>query len=210
MSLSGLRVLASMYRYPDSTYHARVVQAIDALAQAGHEDAVAPMEQFSQWVASRSQSELEEGYTQTFDLSPKCSAEVGWHVFGEDYARGAFMVEIRQLLREYEVPEDTELPDHISHMLLLIDAMATYAGRHGIADRATAEAALRIIDDAINLALEKMLEALEKNASDFLPLMRATSSVLADVRASIEPHEVVGASSSPTHHRNGHSEVAHD
>ncbi len=41
----------------------------------------------------------EELYTRTFDLNPVCALEIGWHLFGEDYERGAFLVRMRDQLR---------------------------------------------------------------------------------------------------------------
>ena len=32
--------------------------------------------------------QIEETFTRTFDVNPACALEVGWHLFGEEYARG--------------------------------------------------------------------------------------------------------------------------
>ena len=67
-------------------------------------------------------TELEELYTRTFDINPVCSLEVGWHLFGEDYNRGAFLVRMRGLLREHGIEEGAELPDHLESVLRVLDA----------------------------------------------------------------------------------------
>ena len=36
--------------------------------------------------------QIQELYTRTFDINPVCTLEIGWHIFGEDYARGALLV----------------------------------------------------------------------------------------------------------------------
>ena len=64
-----------------------------------------------------------------------CSLEVGWHIFGEDYNRGALLVTVRGLLREHGLPEGTELPDHLATVLPLLgrlpdDAAETWARRY--------------------------------------------------------------------------------
>ncbi|MHC4937924.1 MAG: nitrate reductase molybdenum cofactor assembly chaperone [Planctomycetota bacterium] len=68
-------------------------------------------------------AELEELYTRTFDINPVCSLEVGWHLFGEDYNRGAFLVRMRGLLREHGIEEGAELPDHLESVLRVLDVM---------------------------------------------------------------------------------------
>ena len=68
-------------------------------------------------------SELEELYTRTFDINPVCSLETGWHLFGEDYNRGAFLVRMRGLLRQHGIEEGAELPDHLESALRVLAVM---------------------------------------------------------------------------------------
>ena len=68
---------------------------------------------------------VEELFTRTFDLNPSCCLEVGWHLYGEDYPRGAFLVNMRQTLAEENLPESAELPDHLSHCLRLLPRLET-------------------------------------------------------------------------------------
>src|SRR3972149_5384978 len=80
------------------------------------------------WTASRPTSEarleeLEESFTRTFDLNPVCCLEVGWQLYGEDYNRGSFMVEMRQRIRSHGITETLELPDHLSNLLPLLGRM---------------------------------------------------------------------------------------
>ncbi len=42
----------------------------------------------------------EEVYTRTFDGSDRRALEIGWHLHGENYARGALLVRLRKLLME--------------------------------------------------------------------------------------------------------------
>ena len=53
-------------------------------------------------------------------MNTSCCLEVGWHLYGEDYHRGEFMVNMRQALAEENIAESAELPDHISHCLRLL------------------------------------------------------------------------------------------
>ncbi len=88
---------------------------------------------------------IEEFYTRTFDINPVCSLEVGWHLFGEDYARGAFLVRMRQTLRALDLAESTELPDHLAHVLSAIGRLNDEDG--GILAREfAAPAVLKMLD----------------------------------------------------------------
>ena len=65
----------------------------------------------------------QELYVQTFEFNPACTLEIGWHLFGENYERGEFLVRMREQLRRHRIPESTELPDHLTHLLPLIACM---------------------------------------------------------------------------------------
>lgn len=81
------------------------------------------LEEFAAAIEPLSPTELEELYTRTFDLNPAASLDIGWHLFGEDYARGEFLVHLRQEARRYGIPETTELPDHLTRVLPLLASM---------------------------------------------------------------------------------------
>jgi nitrate reductase assembly molybdenum cofactor insertion protein NarJ len=64
--------------------------------------------------------QLEELYTQAFDLNPVCTLEVGWHLYGEQYERGRFLVRARELLQSVGLEENGELPDFLPSLLLVL------------------------------------------------------------------------------------------
>jgi nitrate reductase delta subunit len=67
--------------------------------------------------------ECEELYVLTFDANAERALEVGWQVFGEQYERGAFLVDLRGRMRDLGVAETTELPDHLTQVLRLLGRM---------------------------------------------------------------------------------------
>ena len=75
---------------------------------------------FARVVENRSVGEMGELFTQTFDLDPACALEIGWHLFGESYDRGLFLTWMRQQLREYGIPEQSDLPDHLAHVMRVL------------------------------------------------------------------------------------------
>lgn len=74
-------------------------------------------------IGDKDTERLREIYTTTFDLKATACMDVGYVLFGEDYKRGAFLVQIQRLQREYGVEIGSELPDHLPNMLKLIEAL---------------------------------------------------------------------------------------
>jgi len=67
---------------------------------------------------------MQELYVQTFEFNPGCTLEIGWHLFGENYERGEFLVRMREQLRRHRINESAELPDHLTLLLPLIASMS--------------------------------------------------------------------------------------
>ena len=98
-------------------------------------------------------------------MNPACALEVGWHLFGEEYARGMFLVRMREELRKHDLPESVELPDHISHVLAVVAAMPE------------SEAA-KFVTACVQPAVEKMNEALQKTESPYRHVISGLASVI--------------------------------
>lgn len=92
----------------------------------------------------------QELYVQTFEFNPACTLEIGWHLFGENYERGEFLVRMREQLRRHGIAETSELPDHLCHLLLLIG-------------RLDHEEAAELAGQFVLPALGKIKEALKDN-----------------------------------------------
>lgn len=125
---------AKLFEYPGEDYHANTEQCLEALRRE-HSDAAASLEEFCTPIRSLSTDDLRELFTRTFDLNPMCTLEIGWQLYGEDYQRGEFLVKMREQLREYDLRESGELPDHVTHALVLLahlepDEAAEFAGSY--------------------------------------------------------------------------------
>jgi len=115
-------LLAGLLRYPGEDYAGEAVRACRILADDGPEIGLL-LQDFIEQTRGLSLEDLQVLYTTTFDLDPVCSLEVGWHLFGENYERGEFLVRMRGELRRLGVKESTELPDHLSHALEALGRM---------------------------------------------------------------------------------------
>jgi nitrate reductase assembly molybdenum cofactor insertion protein NarJ len=112
----AILAFAGLLRYPSGADHAAVGPRVDHLRDIDPDldECLRPLREFAR---DNEETALEEVFTRTFDSNAERALEVGWHLHGENYARGAFMVRMRTLLREHGVPENGELPDHVSHVL---------------------------------------------------------------------------------------------
>jgi len=156
--------LAILFRYPGADYRQHIEECRCA-AESESSDAAARLREFSAALEGLSNEDLQELYTRTFDLNPLCTLEIGWQLYGEEYRRGEFLVEMREQLAGYGVAETGELPDHLTHALALLARLE--------ADEAAAFASLYVLP-----ALDKMRTAWTKHRNAFAGLLELTFDLL--------------------------------
>jgi nitrate reductase delta subunit len=156
-----LESIAGLLTYPDERYHDIATSA----ATSATVESAAPLVAFANATRDYTVVELQELYIQTFDLNPVCSLEVGWHLFGENYDRGILLVRMRGLLEIHGIPESTELPDHLTHALLLLDRMSD-------------EQSLDFAAACVVPALHKMSAAIDGKENVFEPVLESILRVL--------------------------------
>ena len=120
--MHGLERIAELLVYPTAGWHERARACAEAVGELDPEVGRL-LADFVAQTHDLPVGQLQELFTSTFDLNPVCSLEVGWHLFGEDYSRGAFLVRMREELRRLQLPESTELPDHLTHVLAVLEKM---------------------------------------------------------------------------------------
>lgn len=105
--------------YPQDGNCAPIAAALDELSREAPE--LAPSLQPLRTLVARDEpAALEEAYMRTFDCNPERALEIGWHLFGESYSRGNFLVRMRAFLRDCAVDEGGELPDHLCNVLAVV------------------------------------------------------------------------------------------
>lgn len=112
----ALDALGALLAYPGPGFDTTFDEALEVLERVDRATAegLAPL---ALRLGASEPTSIEELYTRTFDINPLCTLELGWQLYGEDYNRGAFMVRLRELMREVGVEEGSELPDHLVHVL---------------------------------------------------------------------------------------------
>jgi nitrate reductase molybdenum cofactor assembly chaperone len=113
---------ARLLSYPDDDY-IETAMLCQRAAEQFSEEAERNLRTFHSRIEGRTTEQLQELFVQTFDLNPVCVLEVGWHLYGDNYDRGAFLVKTREQLRRHKVDESSELPDHLTHVLALLARM---------------------------------------------------------------------------------------
>lgn len=115
-------IFGSVLTYPDEHFDAMLQYCEKALNDADPQLG-RKFTQSLEGIRQLSQQKREEMYSRTFDLSPKCTLELGWHLFGETYDRGTFLVWMRQQIRKFSLTETTDLPDHARHVFAVLGRM---------------------------------------------------------------------------------------
>ncbi len=154
--------LAAVLMYPDDDFHDRVQTCARLLQSAGTGER---FDDFAAHAREQSVNEMQELFIQSFDLNPVCSLELGWQLFGENYDRGTFLVKMRQELRRYHVRESQELPDHLTHALLLLGNMEP-------------ERAADFASACVLPALDKMLVALRDKRNPYENVLKTVARLL--------------------------------
>jgi nitrate reductase delta subunit len=159
-----LNALSKLLSYPDE-HTVQTVELLYVLLMDELPEAASEASAFGSFVDQSELYEVEEAFTHTFDVNPACALEVGWHLFGEEYARGMFLVRMRQELRKYGLAESTELTDHLCHVLAVVAAMPD--------DEAT-----RFVKVCVQPAVEKMNAALQDKDTPYAPVVSCLALVL--------------------------------
>jgi nitrate reductase assembly molybdenum cofactor insertion protein NarJ len=114
-----LRAFGQLLTYPNQ-HTAEAAELLYIILMSDVPEAAKGISAFGTFIEQHDLWEVEEAFTQTFDVNPACALDIGWHLFGEEYARGMFLVRMREELRKHGLVETTELPDHITHVLAII------------------------------------------------------------------------------------------
>jgi nitrate reductase assembly molybdenum cofactor insertion protein NarJ len=186
-------LLADLLTYPNAMGRVAVLDALAAVA-VSEPGLRIKLSGFHEFIKTNTSVDLEERFCRTFDVNPICSLEIGWHLFGEDYARGAFLVQMRGRMREIGVEEVGELPDHLTHALRLLD-------------RIDDEEGATLARSFVLPALAKMLEGFKDSDSTYKTVLESIQSHLRarhgvegpedDACASVRPQPYDGCGTCP-------------
>ncbi len=143
-----LALYAELFGYPGQGYAAVLGRCRTRLAEICPE-AAQQLEPLSSRLAQGSLKDLEELYTRTFDMQPRCCPYIGYQLCGESRERTLFLLKLREIYLQHRFDEGGELPDHLGVVLRFL--------AQNVAD----EECEIIIRDGMLPALEKMIGLFE-------------------------------------------------
>ncbi len=119
MERSQYLILAQLFRYPTVGYHDNVNSCADLL-QERYPDAAKSFKRFADYINSKTLFEVEEVFGYTFHIQAICYLDIGYVLFGEDYNRGEFLVNMKREQAKINHDCGEELADNLPHMLQLL------------------------------------------------------------------------------------------
>lgn len=120
--LTHYTMLAEMFRYPTAGQGAYSRQWRDIIQ--GYDPGLIPrLDPFEVHINGKPLSFQQEYYISTFDVQAMCFLDIGYVLYGEDYKRGIFLVNMKK--EQMKVSNDcgSELPDHLPNILTLLPKM---------------------------------------------------------------------------------------
>jgi nitrate reductase molybdenum cofactor assembly chaperone len=158
-------ILASSLEYPGEDWNTRLERCKQWLT-IQEPDVAVQLLTFRRKVRKLPIEKLQELYTQTFDLNPVCTLDIGYHLFGENYKRGELLAKLRETEAPYELGQANQLPDHLPVLLRLLSKLEDEELRHAL------------IGELLIPALGKMLEALSQTDNPYRDLIEVISNAL--------------------------------
>lgn len=114
------KVLSVLLEYPDADLLAHLDEVRNEV-EAGVDLDMAEREALMGFIAhlqSRTLTELQADYVQTFDLTAEHSLHLTHHLFGDDKNRGPALIDLGELYKDYGVEvTGNELPDYLPLVL---------------------------------------------------------------------------------------------
>jgi nitrate reductase molybdenum cofactor assembly chaperone len=117
--LNHYRTLSILFRYPSSELRENIKNCTMILERYST-DLLSRIEPFINHVNNQTLEFQQEYYTSTFDVQPVSTLDIGYVLFGDDYKRGVFLVNIKREHIKVANHCGTDLPDHLPNVLTLL------------------------------------------------------------------------------------------
>ncbi len=157
--------LALALEYPDeksAEYCARTRRVLPEEFTDMHEGLTG----LEQWLNGATHGQPEEWYSRLFDLNPDCTLNIGYHLFGEQYERGALLAGLVSEHRKVGLGVPDDLPDYLPAILRLLARVEEL------------EDAQTLTSHALLPALSRMKTDLAKSDAPWVPVLIALPAVL--------------------------------
>lgn len=121
-NIAHYATLAKLFRYPSGELKTTALESYTLLEN--YDDGMkAHFRPFLNFVSTASIEQQQEYYSATYDVQPLSTLDIGWVLFGDDYKRGAFLVNMKREHQNASNDCGSELPDHLPCILTLLPLM---------------------------------------------------------------------------------------
>ncbi len=111
--------LSQLFSYPQEGYKENVEACMHYLNNH-YPDAASSLKRFHDFVVGKTLFEIEEVYGITFHIQAICYLDIGYVLFGEDYSRGEFLLNMKKEQAKINHDCGEELADNLPHVLQLM------------------------------------------------------------------------------------------
>jgi nitrate reductase assembly molybdenum cofactor insertion protein NarJ len=136
--------LAVLFEYPDEYLAGKADEVADSTRER-YPEAAEGLSEFADYVNQNDIYDLEEIFLRSFDVQAITTLDIGYVLFGDDYKRGAVLVNLNREHRQVGNPCYSELADHLPNILRLIPLLEDDDFRVELVDRLVAPALRKII-----------------------------------------------------------------
>ena len=153
-------LMAEVFRYPTEGFGDRM-RSVDAMLATHYPETVHVFERFLDWATTTPLHDMEEVYARTFHVQAICYLDLGFVLFGEDYKRGEFLVNMKREQAMADNDCGCELPDNLVNVLTLLPLLKDSAFRDELAGRIMIPSLRRMLQefsDTRTVLREKMLK----------------------------------------------------
>lgn len=127
-------LMADVFKYPTADIKQQV-NDVAAMLRSEYPNAAEALSRYVNWINTTDIHEIEEVYAKTFHVQAVCYLDLGYVIFGEDYKRGEFLVNMKREQKEAGNDCSPELPDNLANVLTLLPKLKDDAFRQELAGR---------------------------------------------------------------------------
>ena len=153
--------IGKLFLYPDKNTAELAARCL-GLATDAYPDAVADLNRFAKFVMTHNAERIEEIYTRTFHIQAICYLDLGYVIFGEDYKRGEFLVNMKREQNEAENDCGDELPDNLTNVLSLLPLLSDTDFRDELVVKILVPAVKKMLSEFDSSRMEMKKKALQK------------------------------------------------
>lgn len=145
-SIGHYTLLADLFAYPDENLKLQT-ELLQEFLDTRYPEAAQFLSPFTKYVAKTELHELQEIYLRSFDVQAITTLDIGYVLFGDDYKRGAVLVNMNREHDQVGNSCHNELADHLPNVLRLVPLLKDDAFRNELVDRLLAPALRKIISE---------------------------------------------------------------